>query len=220
MEREELRPLTGSGGWQGQVTAQPITHAGVSHVRIYLDGSSPILVPRELLHDQPDGSFYLPLTREQLLKDSQVLPDASTPPLSEIHGTAGEELVVPVIVEEVDIRKRQWETGGVRVDIEVREREELVDQPLVREEVSVERVPVNRVVTEVPTVRLEGNTTIVPVLEEVLVVEKRLVLKEEVRITKRKFEAHEPQKVLLKTEEPRIERLKPEELSGEQRRVA
>jgi len=127
---------------------------------------------------------------------------------------------VPVIVEEVDIRKRQWETGGVRVGIDVREREELVDQPLVREEVSVERVPVNRVVTEAPAVRVEGNTTIVPVLEEVLVVEKRLVLKEEVRITKRKFEAHEPQKVLLKTEEPRIERLKPEELSGEQRRAA
>jgi uncharacterized protein (TIGR02271 family) len=129
-------------------------------------------------------------------------------------------LVVPVTVEEVDIRKRQWETGGVRVEIGVREREELVDEPLVRQEVSVERVPINQVVEAPPAVRQEGNTTIVPVLEEVLVVEKRLVLKEEVRITKRTFEAHEPQRVLLRTEEPRIERLQPDELSGEKRRVA
>ena len=218
MDRQELRSLTGDGGWQGRVEAQSVVHRGVPHARIYLDGSDPILVPRELLHDQPDGSFYLPLTREQLLHDSQPLPAASAPAAR--PGPGGDELVVPVIVEEVDIRKRQWETGGVRVGIDVREREELVDQPLVREEVSVERVPVNRVVTEAPAVRVEGNTTIVPVLEEVLVVEKRLVLKEEVRITKRKFEAHEPQKVLLKTEELRIERLKPEELSGEQRRAA
>jgi uncharacterized protein (TIGR02271 family) len=216
MEREELRPLTGDGGWQGQVETQPVVHGGTPHARIYVDGSSPILVPRELLHDQPDGSFYLPLTREQLLHDSQPLSAAAPAHPS----TAGEALVVPVIVEEVDVRKRRWETGGVRVDINVREREELVDQPLVREEVSVERVPINRVVAEAPAMRQEGNTTIVPVLEEVLVVEKRLVLKEEVRITKRKFEAHEPQKVLLKTEEPRIERLKPDELSGEQRRAA
>lgn len=36
-----------------------------------------------------------------------------------------------------------------------------------------------------PEIRTEGDVTIVPVLEEVLVVEKRLVLKEELHIRRR-----------------------------------
>lgn len=220
MDQAEVLPLTGTGGWRGQVLAQPVNHQGESYARIYLEGYDPILVPRHLLQEQPDGSLHLPLTREQLLQNSQTLSAAPTPAAYPPRATTEETLVVPVVSEEVDISKRQWETGGVRVGIDVREREELVDQPLVREEVSVERVPVNQVVTAAPAVRQEGNTTVVPVLEEVLIVEKRLVLKEEIRITRRRFEAHEPQRVLLKTEEPRIERLQPDEQSGEQRRVA
>jgi uncharacterized protein (TIGR02271 family) len=217
MDQDKRLPLTGSGGWRGQVEAQPVDHGGAPYARVHLDGSDPILVPRDLLQVQPGVGFYLPLTREQLLDGSQ---SPVQPSVSSSADRSGDELVVPVTVEEVDIRKRQWETGGVRVEIGVREREELVDEPLVRQEVSVERVPINQVVEAPPAVRQEGNTTIVPVLEEVLVVEKRLVLKEEVRITKRTFEAHEPQRVLLRTEEPRIERLQPDELSGEKRRVA
>jgi stress response protein YsnF len=38
---------------------------------------------------------------------------------------------------------------------------------------------------DLPRTRTEGNVTILPILEEVVVVEKRLRLKEEVRITKR-----------------------------------
>ena len=43
-------------------------------------------------------------------------------------------------------------------------------------------MPVDQPVTTVPGIRTEDGVTIVPVLEEILVVEKRLVLKEEVRI--------------------------------------
>ena len=43
-------------------------------------------------------------------------------------------------------------------------------------------MPIDREVEAAPAVRTAGDTTVVPVLEEVLVVEKRLVLKEEVRI--------------------------------------
>jgi stress response protein YsnF len=45
------------------------------------------------------------------------------------------------------------------------------------------------------------------VLEEVLVVEKRLLLKEEVRITKRRIETHMPQRVILRREEVAVERI-------------
>ena len=54
--------------------------------------------------------------------------------------------------------------------------------------------------------RSEEDTLIIPVLEEVLVVEKRLLLKEEVRITKRE-ETHTPQRVTLRREEAAVERI-------------
>ena len=83
----------------------------------------------------------------------------------------------------------------------------MVDEPLLREEVNIERVPVNRVVEGPVQVRREGNTLIVPLLEEVLVVEKRLMLKEELHITKRRFETREPRAVTLRTAEANIERV-------------
>jgi hypothetical protein len=44
---------------------------------------------------------------------------------------------------------------------------------------------IDRGVDVAPEVRVEGNVTIIPVLEEVLVVEKRLVLKEKLHISYR-----------------------------------
>lgn len=60
------------------------------------------------------------------------------------------------------------------------------EEPLFAEDVDVQRVAINQVVESVPDTRIEGDTTIIPVVEEILVVEKRLVLREEVRITKRR----------------------------------
>jgi stress response protein YsnF len=47
---------------------------------------------------------------------------------------------------------------------------------------------------------------VVPVLEEVLVVQKQLRLKEEVRITRHRREAHAPQTIVLRSEEVEVER--------------
>ena len=76
-----------------------------------------------------------------------------------------------------------------------------------REEVEVERVPIRRVVDGPVPIRDEDGTTIIPILEEVLVVEKRLMLKEELHIRKHRVETHQPQRVTLRREEARIERL-------------
>ncbi len=61
----------------------------------------------------------------------------------------------------------------------------LVEEPSIQEEVQIERVPGNQLVDEPVAVRCEGDTMIIPVIEEVIVVETRLQLKEEVRVTKR-----------------------------------
>ncbi|MDF2689253.1 MAG: hypothetical protein K0Q80_2218 [Microvirga sp.] len=63
--------------------------------------------------------------------------------------------------------------------------EETAHADLRQEDVEVTRVPVDKVVDTAPQIRTEGDVMIVPVLEEVLVVEKRLVLKEELHIRRR-----------------------------------
>jgi hypothetical protein len=60
------------------------------------------------------------------------------------------------------------------------------DAELFREGYSIERVQIDRIVAEPPVQRQEGDTLILPVVEEVLVVEKRLMLREEIRITRRR----------------------------------
>ena len=136
-------------------------------------------------------------------------------PADDASHTTYEQAVIPVIEEQLAVGKRRVETGaGARVVKSVDAREEVVDEPLTREDVSVERVAVNRAVDGPVAVRYEGDTMIVPVLEEVLVVEKRLMLKEEIRITRRKTEFREPQRVVVRTEHAAVERIEDERLQG------
>lgn len=170
--------------------------AGASQVAVRLDSGETILVPVETLVLQADGSYFLPLSRTQI---SQYLTERGY--------QTGETIVVPIIVEEIDVQKRQVETGRVRVSKIVTERQESVDEPLIAEQVTVERRPINQLLSEPVGVRYEGDTMIVPVLEEVLVVEKRLVLKEEILITRQRTERHETQTVTLRSEDVTVERV-------------
>jgi stress response protein YsnF len=77
----------------------------------------------------------------------------------------------------------------------------------VHEEVEVKRVPVNRVVEQVPTVRRKGAVIIVPVVEEELVVTKRLVLKEEIHLIKRRTRDRFVKDVTLERERAEVQRL-------------
>ena len=122
----------------------------------------------------------------------------------------GEEVVIPIVEEMLSVDKRTVVTGGVRLVKRVTEREEVVDEPLLREAVRVERVSINQIVTEAPPARQEGDTLIVPVLEEVLVTEKRLLLKEEIRITRSQATVSDPQTITLRAEHAILEELLPE----------
>ena len=115
--------------------------------------------------------------------------------------------VIPVIEEEAVVSKRVVETGKVRVSKRVSEHEEIIDEPLFREEVSVERVPVNQYVDAAPTVRYEGDLMIIPVVQEQIVMQKRLVLVEEIRVRKELVETHQPQTVTLRKEEVDVRRV-------------
>jgi stress response protein YsnF len=112
-----------------------------------------------------------------------------------------------VVEERAVILKRKKLTGGMRVRTVVRENEEVIDEPLTTEEVEVERVPLGQWVEAPVPIRQEGETTIITLLEEVAVVEKRLRATEEVRITRRRTTRQAAQHVTLRREEAVVERL-------------
>jgi len=60
-----------------------------------------------------------------------------------------------------------------------------------------------------PESRIEGDVMIVPVLEEVVVVKKQLVLKEELHITRRRIAERDSRTVTLRREEATVERIEP-----------
>lgn len=155
------------------------------------DGTQ-VLVPLDFLTFGEDGIYRLPFSFRAL----------------EGQGSAM-QLRFPVVHEELQVARRTVDTGrGVRLRKTVSEREQIVDDPLWRDELAVEHIPVGRVIAEaeMPQTHYEGDTLVVPVLEEVLVVQKQLLLKEEVRITRQRQTRHQPQKVLLRSEQIDVER--------------
>ena len=112
-----------------------------------------------------------------------------------------------LVEERLEVGTREVERGRVVVRARVEAREEVAEVDLTQEEIGVERVPVGRPVEAPPPVREEDGVLIVPVLEERLVVTTELVLKEEIRITKRSRTEHVREPVTLRSERAEVERL-------------
>ena len=91
------------------------------------------------------------------------------------------ELRVQRTEEELAAGTREREAGEVRVKKNVRTDRESVAVPTRHEEVSVERVPLSGEASEA---EIGEDEVLVPVTEEEVVVSKRPVVKEEVRIRK------------------------------------
>lgn len=125
-----------------------------------------------------------------------------TPP----RQAADDQLAIPVVQETLEIGKVSQETGRLRVRIAPKTRVERIQMPLMTEHVEVRRVPINRVVDAPTPVRQEGDLTIIPVFEEVLTVEKKLVLKEEVHIKRQRTTKRETRQVPVRSEEVKIAR--------------
>lgn len=116
--------------------------------------------------------------------------------------------VMPVVEERLSVDKEAVETGKVRISKRVTEREETVAVPVVYEEIQVERVAINRFVdSPPPSVRYEGETMVIPVIKEVAVVEKRLMLVEELHVIKRQKQRQETRTVNLREETVSVERV-------------
>jgi uncharacterized protein (TIGR02271 family) len=114
---------------------------------------------------------------------------------------------IPVVEEQLRIDTEQVETGTIRVKKEIHEKQVIVDGSISHDEMHVRRVPVNQVISVAPPpVRYEGDTMIISVLQEELVLQKRLVLVEEVHVTKTKISKSVEEPVTLKREEVIVEK--------------
>lgn len=174
-------------------------------VQVHLEDGRTLVVPAGYFLEQEDG-YYLPLSREQI--------DTLDHQASDGEGRQS-LMVVPIIAEQVEVGRRRVTTGRVRLHKRVSERREQVSAQRIREQVEVTRVPVNRAVDTPPQVRYEGDTMVIPVLEEVLVVQKKLVLREEVRVRKVRQNIPDPQTVTLRSEQIDVERLQGTETTQE-----
>ena len=134
-------------------------------------------------------------------------PFTAPAPAAEFDGTQ----VIPIIEEQLHVGKQTVETGKVRLIKSVGEYQETHNEPLAIRTFDIERIALNQPVDTAPQVRHEGATTIYPVVEEQLVLTKRLILKEEVRVTQRDTERRDTQVVTLRREHIEVERetLKP-----------
>jgi len=117
------------------------------------------------------------------------------------------ETVIPLLAEEVTVSKQVVETGRIQLSRVTHEREQLIDELLAHETVEIDRTPIGRQVDTMPSVREEGDTVVIPIVEEVLVIERRILLKEEVRVRRvRSMERHQ-ESVTIRHHEAVVTRL-------------
>lgn len=180
-------PVVRDDGVGGNVTAVTANGDGSPIAVVRFDDGAQVAVSPELISLGENGTYRLELAAARL--------------------APADDLVIPVVAEEILIGTEQVTRGVVRVHKHVVTEEKTVDAAVSAEEVVVERLPVNQLVEgAAPQVREENGTVIIPVLEEVLVVEKRLLLREEVHLSKRTTRSRAPQTVTLRREVVDIER--------------
>ena len=200
--------VTLDDGGQGVLeTASRFAEPGKVVVR--LDTGRQVIVSHSALIAQGDGSYRLPAGAVE----SETIEEVVESDVAEcgLETSVETGTVIPIVAETLNVTKRTVVTGGVRLTKRVSEHEETVDEPLLRTDVQVERIAINQMVSEAPQPYYEGDVYVVPVVEEVLVIEKRLMLKEEVRIRRTQTETHQPQQVTVRAEEVVMEDITPTE---------
>lgn len=122
---------------------------------------------------------------------------------------------VELLEEVASVNVREVTTGRVRIATEIETFEQVAQAALQSDVIDVTRVSLNQpVVGPPPQARTEGDLTIVPIFEEILVVEKRLFLKEELHIRKRTEEETVQMPVTLRRQTASVERSEVDPVAG------
>jgi len=129
--------------------------------------------------------------------------------MTDLQRASSSEQTLALAEEVLKVGKREVVTGRVRVRTETETVETTARAELEGETVEVTRVPCERYVDEAPPVRTEGDVTILPVVEEVLVVETRLLLKEEIHLRRTKTRETVEIPATLRRQHAVVERIDP-----------
>jgi uncharacterized protein (TIGR02271 family) len=128
-----------------------------------------------------------------------------------------DDTVLRLHEEELSVSKEQRIAGRVRISTKTHEHEAIVDELLASEHVEIRREPVDKHITIMPEVRTEGDVIIVPIVQEELFVERRLVLKEEIHVRRIRDTERFQERVLLRSQEAVIDREPPDDPVAEER---
>src|SRR5512134_4050993 len=131
--------------------------------------------------------------------------------MSEERRTAEE--IIPVIQEDVVIGTERATTGTVRVRTVIHEDEHAIDEPVTTTDVEVKRIPVDLWTDEPIADRVEGDTRIISVHREEVIVQRRLHVVEEVHVTLRRRE--ERHREIVRTQQTQVVVERDGSISGE-----
>ena len=177
MLKEKEFPVYGDNGLKGTLLSTARFLDPSPEKRVRLEDGRVILVPSHALIAQPDGSYYFRPDGETQPLASVVSPAAA--PAVEVSHNEPDYVADPEPVHEP--AQNQAEPPPPRQVFAPS-----AAGPLFREDCDVERVSVKRMIDKPAEIRQEGDTMIIPLMEEVLVVEKRLMLREELHIRRRR----------------------------------
>lgn len=194
MTRPAVMIVIDAAGQRGFIDVSHDWDPTQEHTRVLLADGGQAIVPTASLERQVDGTLRCPQALAALAQGQPTV-------------VAEDVATIPVIEETLHVDRERRETGRVRIHKHVQTRQEQVEVPLLREQVQVERVAIDREVDGPVAIRQEGDTTIIPVLEEVLVVEKRWILREELHVRVHRSIHNESRTVSLRTEQVTVEKL-------------
>src|ERR1700761_9809714 len=117
------------------------------------------------------------------------------------------EMKIPLFEETMSVSKRVVPTSRVQVARVTHSHEQLIDELLNREQVEIERTALNTPVDAIPAIRQEEDVIVIPVVEEVVRVERYLMLKEEIRIRRIRTTERFQKRVTLRKQEAVLNRL-------------
>ena len=184
-EEHDSIVLTDRSGTRASARLQ----AGQSVVIARLDDGREVALAADLL-EKRGNAYFVPIDFEE-------------------HATAApepRELVIPIVEEQLAVTKKTVVSDKVRITKRVQEEERVFSVPLKTEALKVKRVPINRIVQEPAVVRHEDGRLIVPVHEERLIVQKQLVLVEELHIDREVTAQESVQTVVVRREVLDVER--------------
>jgi uncharacterized protein (TIGR02271 family) len=118
-----------------------------------------------------------------------------------------EELRLPIVAEEVRFSKREIVGERVLIRRRVVTADRTIDAALRRDRIEIERRPVDQVTDVPPPIRREGDTIVIPCVDEELVITRRYRVREELCARTISETARDSRIARLRRQELEIERL-------------